>query len=179
LERAVEHSRRGETALALAELHEATRFDPSFGDAYLALARLREQGGDLAEAERVYDVAARLPSARGEALFGRARVAKTLGHDAEAFRYLEASVELEPERQRLELLAEWYVERRAWPAALVTWRRVLATFDGEPGAERERARVRVQALVMLAADADPVVAGATHHGGWVRRSLAKMARTPR
>lgn len=179
LRRGLEHARRGDTALALADLNEATRFDPSFGEAFVELGRLRERTGDLAEAERVYDTAARLPSVRAEALSGRARVAKALGHDAEAFRALEAAVELEPERRRLELLAEWYVEKRAWPAALVAWRRVLSSYDGEPGAERERARVRVQALVLLAAEADPVVAGAAHHGGWVRRALAKMGKKPR
>ncbi len=179
LRRALEHGGRGDTAQALADLYEATRFDPSFGEAYLALGKLREQTGDLAEAARVYDAASRLPSVRAEALYGRARVAKSLGHDRDAFRDLEASVEIEPSRERLELLAEWYVARRAWPAALVAWRRVLALLDGEPGAARELARLRVRALVLLAADADPVVAGAGHHGGWVRRSLAQMARAPR
>lgn len=179
LRRALEHDRRGDTALALAELNEATRYDPSFGEAYVELGRLRERARDLAEAERVYDLAARLPNVRAQALFGHARVVRALGREAEAFRDLEASVELDPGRERLELLTAWYVERRSWPAALVAARRVLATYDGEPGAERERARVRVQALVVLAADADPVVGGAEHHRGWVRRSLAKMAKKPR
>jgi tetratricopeptide (TPR) repeat protein len=163
----------------MAELNEAVRYDPSFGEAYLELGRLREQAKDYAEAERVYELAARLPSVRAAALFGHARVSRALGRDADAFRDLEASVELEPERKRLQLLAEWYVERRAWPAALVAWRRVLASYDGEPGKERENARVRVQALVLLAADADPVIGGAEHHGGWVRRSLARIAKKPR
>jgi tetratricopeptide (TPR) repeat protein len=165
--------------LALAELNEAIRFDPSFGDAFLELARLRERIGDLAEAERVYDQAARLPAVRAEALFGRARVVKARGHDDEAFRDLEASVELQPQRRSLALLAEWYVQRRAWPAALVAWRRVLASYDGEPGPDRDRVRVRVQALVLLAAESDPVVGGAAHSPGWVRRSLARMAKKPR
>ncbi|MCK6538073.1 MAG: hypothetical protein L6Q84_34295 [Polyangiaceae bacterium] len=177
--RASEHSRRGDAAQAMAELNEALRFDPSFGDAYLELAKLRERAGDLGEAERVYEQAARLPSARAQALFGRARVSKARGQADEAFRALEASVELAPERQSLELLAEWYVQRRAWPAALVAWRRVLSTYDDEPGPERDKVRVRIQALVVLAADADPVVAGAAHSRGWVRRSLARMAKKPR
>lgn len=179
MRRAHEHSRRGDLALAMAELNEALRFDPSFGDAYLELGRLRERSGDFGEAERVYEQAARVPSVRAEALFGQARVTRARGRDDEAFRALEASVELAPERQSLELLAEWYVQRRAWPAALVAWRRVLSTYDDEPGPERDRVRVRIQALVLLAADADPVVAGATHSRGWVRRSLARMARKPR
>jgi hypothetical protein len=122
--------------------------------------------GDAAEAVRVYDQAARLSSVRAPALFGRARAAKALGYETEAFRALE-------------LLAEWYVERRAWPAALVAWRRVLAGLDADAGAERERARVRVQALVLLAGETDPVVAGGAHQSSWVRRSLARMARRPR
>ncbi|MBK7586368.1 MAG: hypothetical protein IPI67_40045 [Myxococcales bacterium] len=179
LRRASEHLRRGDTALALGELNEATRMDPSFGEAYLELGRVRELSRDFAEADRVYAAAARIPSARADALFGQARVARVLGRHADAFRALEGAVELAPERKRVQLLAEWYVERRAWPAALVAWRRVLSLLDDEQGPERDVARLRVRALVVLAAEADPVVAGASHHGSWVRRSLAQIGKKPR
>jgi len=179
LRRALEHRRRGDAALALMELNEAIRFDPSYGEAYLELASVRESTGDLGEAERVYDTAARIPAVRARAQEGRARVLKSAGRVSEAFRDLESSVELEPTRQRLERLVEWYVERRAWPAALVASRRLLALLDGGPKPERDAARLKVQALVVLAGEVDPVVAGANVHGGWVRRSLATMARRPR
>ncbi|MFO0569075.1 MAG: hypothetical protein U0263_25675 [Polyangiaceae bacterium] len=64
---------------------------------------------------------------------------------SEAFRDPESSVELEPTRQRLERLVEWYVERRAWPAALVASRRLLALLDGGPKPNATRRGLEVQA----------------------------------
>lgn len=174
--RAAEYRKRGEGALALAEYNEALRLDPSYADAYLGLASTREAMGDLGEAERVYDLAARSSEGRADALTGRARVRRALGRDADAIRDLEAAVALAPDPARLKLLASWYVERRTWPAALVAWRRVQALLEAENGPEHDEARVRVQALTLLASDSDPVALGADGDAGWVRRALATIAR---
>ena len=176
MRRALELAHRGDSELALTEYTEAIRLDPSFGDAYLGLGALREARGDLREAERVYDLGVKLPSSRATALDRRARVRRALGRQDDAFRDLEESVAIEPNRARLRALAEWYVERRTWPAALVAWRRLLSLLGDEPSAERDEARVQVKALSVLAADSDPVISGATHDSGWVRRSLANIAK---
>jgi tetratricopeptide (TPR) repeat protein len=175
--RAEAHAVRGDPAVALTEYNEALRFDPSYGPAYLGLAGLREALRDLAEAERVYDAAARLPDSRADALAGRARVRRALGRDDDAFRDLEISVELVPQRERLRTLADWYVERRAWPAALGAWRRLLSLLEAEESVDRQEARLRVQALTVLASESDPVQAPPSR--SWVRRSMASMAKRPR
>jgi len=171
--RALELSQRGDAARALVELTEALRADPSFGEAYLALGSLRERMGDVREAERVYDRAVRLPDVSAEALAGRSRARRAAGREEEAFRDLEASVALRPTPGTLRALADWYVAKKAWPAALVAWRRVLSLVEGRDGAARDEARLRVRALTLLAAESDPVSSG--NDGGWVRSALAHMA----
>lgn len=168
--------RRGDPAAGLAELYEAVRLDPSFGEPLLAIAGLRERSGDPREAERVYTEALRLPEARARALAGRARTRRALGSTEEAFLDLEASVALEPTRQGLRELADWYIERRAWPAALVAWRRIQALAELGQAQDQREARVRVHALTLLAGESDPV--SSEPGGHWVRASLAHIARRP-
>jgi tetratricopeptide (TPR) repeat protein len=174
------HERRGDAAYAILAYSEAIGIDGTFGPAYLGLARLREAIGDVSEAERLYAGATRLESVAAEALARRARMRKRLGREQEAFADLEAATRLEPHaRERLRELAGWYAERRVWPAALSVWRRLL-TEAARIGDENElaQARVQVRALSLLAADADPVRAGAQDHPSWVRRSIANIARRP-
>jgi tetratricopeptide (TPR) repeat protein len=173
--RAAEHARRGDALVALSEYNAAIRLDPSFGEAYLALGALREAMRDFAEAERVYDEAARIHDSRAAALAGRARARRALGRETEAFRDLEASLELEPDKARMKALAEWYVERRAWPAALSAWRRLYAALGDANSPERDEARLRIRALAVLAADSDPVLAGRSGEAGWVRQAFASIA----
>jgi tetratricopeptide (TPR) repeat protein len=178
IERAESRLRQGDTSLALVEYNDAVRMDPSFGAAYLGLGAVRELIGDWREAERVYTIATRLFDSKAEALAKRAQVRRTLGRDEEAFRDLEAAVSETADRRWLRVLGDWYVERRAWPAALVTWRRYLAEAEREGGSDRSEASLRVRALSVLAAEADPVLSG-RDHPSWVRRSLAQIAERSR
>jgi len=54
---------------------------------------------------------------------------------------------------------------------------VLTLLDGQASKERDEVELRVRALTLLASDSDPVVAGAQR--GWIRLSLAHIARNPR
>jgi tetratricopeptide (TPR) repeat protein len=168
---------RGETAEAMRLFNDAIRMDPSFAPAYLALGALRQAQRDHAEAERLYTEATRFPEATAEALERRARARRERGRQAEAFDDLRAAIEQDPRaKHRLRLLASWYVERRAWPAALGTWRRLAALLEQEGASEELRqARVQIRALGMLAAELDPVTAAAGHPS-WVRRSMTRIAR---
>ena len=177
VDRAQNHARRGDVALALQAYSEAIRVDGSHGPAYLGLAWLREGLGDFAEAERLYALASRLTEVAPEAYARRARMRKRLGHAVEALRDLETAVRLDPgSDDRTKELATWYAQREAWPAALVLWRRVLADAE-EDGNAREiaDARVQVQALSLLAGESDPVVGAARAHPNWVRRSIRSAA----
>jgi tetratricopeptide (TPR) repeat protein len=158
---------------ALRWLSEAVRMDPSYGVAYLRLGALRESMGDYGEAELVYGRATRQPKTAAEAFAARAHLLRRLNRADEALHDLEASVARDPGKvERLEQLAVWYVERRAWAAALGVWRRLLArtssTTDGE------RARIQVLALMSLAASTDVVqLAGA--RDDWARVALRHLA----
>jgi hypothetical protein len=107
------------------------------------------------------------------AFAARAHLLRRLNRADEALHDLEASVARDPGKvERLEQLAVWYVERRAWAAALGVWRRLLArtssTTDGE------RARIQVLALMSLAASTDVVqLAGA--RDDWARVALRHLA----
>jgi tetratricopeptide (TPR) repeat protein len=175
VERAERRLRQGDTALAVREYTEALRMDPSFGAAYLGLGSVRELLRDWREADRVYSAATRFPDSKAEALARRSAVRRALGRDDEAFSDLESAVSETPQRRWLRTLGDWYVERRAWPAALNAWRRLLALAEREGSSDRDEARLRVRALSVLAAESDPVLYG-EDHPSWVRRSLAAIAR---
>lgn len=174
IERAEARLRRGDTSLALVDYNEAVRMDPTFGAAYLGLGAVRELLRDWNEADRVYSIAARLPDSKAEALARRSGVRRALGRDADAFQDLEAAVSESPNRRWLRNLGDWYVERRAWLAALTVWRRFLAEAEREGSSDRDEARLRVKALAVLAGETDPVLGG-SDHPSWVRRSMAHVA----
>jgi tetratricopeptide (TPR) repeat protein len=175
--RARRYADRGDVALAMSAYNEAIQTDATFGTAFLGLAELREAMSDYPEAEKLYELAAHLPDSAAEARARRAAMYKRLGRRDEALRELEAAVRLDPtSRARQRELAAWYVEMRAWPAALALYRQLLSTLEsgGASDADVAAARVQVQALTLLAADADPAVSGKAHPS-WVRRTLARVA----
>jgi tetratricopeptide (TPR) repeat protein len=177
--RGEEYERRGDPMSAFGAYFEALRMDPGSGKAYLGLGRLRELAGDVDEAERCYTAAARFEKTAAEALALRARLHRRLGHRSEASRDLAGSLLLDPgAASRWNELGQWYVEENAWPAALALYRRWLA--ESNPSSdEHARLKLQVTALTVLAAEADPVTAGAEERTNWVRRSLARIARIQR
>ncbi len=164
-------------ARALDAYARAVRADSTFGPAYIAMARLREQMADFDEAELIYGRAIQLPAVAAEALARRAALRRRLGRHSEALRDLEAAIQIgSDDPEHLELVARWYVEERNWSAALAWHRRLEATLRGNGETTRaDQVRVGIRALVVLAGDTDPVSAG-RDHPNWVRRSLAKLAR---
>jgi tetratricopeptide (TPR) repeat protein len=176
--RAQRYAQRGDISFALSAYNEAIQTDPSFGAAYLGMAELREALSDYSEADRLYELAAQLPDSAAEARARRATLFKKQGRSELALREMEAAARMDPKstaRQRE--LAAWYVELRAWPAALAVFRQVLGQLEasGASVEETAQARVQVQALTLLAADTDPVLSGKTHPS-WVRKSLSRVAR---
>lgn len=169
--------RVGDTGNALRLYTEAVRMDPGFGPAYLGLGTLREAVGDLNEALRVYTLATRVRDGRALAFERRALLEKKLNNERQAFDDLQVAVDLAPDDiSRRERLGRWYVEGRAWGAALAVWRGVVAELEkrSDAGAELARARVQVRALTLLAADVDPVT-GPGSRESWVRASLSSIA----
>ncbi|MBX3127478.1 MAG: tetratricopeptide repeat protein [Polyangiaceae bacterium] len=178
VDRAAQARSGGDAGRALAWLTEAIRMDPSYGPAYFALGSLREALGDVGEAERVYDLALRLPSATAEALARRAELRRRRGDSRGALSDLAASLERAPDHvERLQTLAGWYVEASNWIGALSSLRRVLVLLEQRDAssAEVRDARTRVRALMVLAAELDPVRVGGHDHPHWVRRTFARVA----
>jgi tetratricopeptide (TPR) repeat protein len=176
VERARWLERNGEAARALRFYTDAIQMDPSHGPAHLGLGRLREALGDAVEAERAYGEATRIQAVAAEALALRARLRRSQGRRDAALADLQGAVALEATPPRVQLLAAWFVEAGAWPAALAAWRRLLAAAEsGDPSVDAGRARVQVRALEVLAGESDPVSAGASHPA-WERRALRAIAR---
>ena len=159
--------------LAARRYNEALSLDGSLAEAWLALGALRTRQGDHREAERVYAVCvARLPgllparSAHAEALHA-------LGRTPEAVQEIELLARAVPRERRR--IATWYTEEGRYPAALATWRLVLARavvdHDDETVAE---ARTMVRALVLVARPVDP--AAYPTNGNRVRQMLGRIAR---
>jgi tetratricopeptide (TPR) repeat protein len=177
-DRAARYVQRGDVTYALSAYNEAIQTDPTYGAAYLGLAELREALSDYGEADRLYEMAAQLADSAAEARARRAALFKKQGRAELALREMEAAAQLEPQSpDRQRELATWYVELRAWPAALAVFRQLLGQLEASGAGDEEtaRARVQVQALTLLAADTDPVISGKTHPS-WVRRTLARVAR---
>ncbi len=174
--RATELERRGDIAQALREYSETIAIDSTLGDAYLRLGALRERMGDAREAELIYSEAIRLSDAQARALVQRSHLHRAAGRSERAISDLQAAVELEPNREALQELAQHYVEAHAWAAALATFRRIAssAQASGESAAA-ESARLEVRALRVLAAETDPSTEPVKKHD-WVGRSLARIAR---
>lgn len=176
LERAQRAVARGDTLAAISAFTDALRVDPTLGRAYFELAELRRLLGDVGEAERLLSRATALPDVRAEALTLRARLYRLQRRDDLALADLESAAETEPTAQRLRGLADFYVERRAWVAALSVWRRIAAHPELSPS-ETDRTLVRetVSALAILAAEADAVQHAMGEHNR-VRRTLQRYAR---
>lgn len=175
LRRSKREQAAGRLAEALYLATESIRVDGTFGAAWLQVASLRVGMRDYAEAERVYERATRIRSVAPEALAARATLRRRLGHVDAGLADLERSVALDPSAlEHWRLLASWYAERRAWPAALAAWRRVLQSLAEAPQTDAYRtARIQVAALTQLTAEADPVSAP-PEGADWVRRSLARV-----
>ena len=178
-ERAAGLLRQGDLTGAVRVYSDALRMDPTYGPAYLGLGQCRERLSHWQEAERIYTRAAQLRSVAAEALARRAALRRRSGRKSAALRDLELALAVGPSSpERLLQLADWYVQHRAWPAALALHRRRLAQLESAAAsAELRASRIKVRALSRLADAADPVAAG----GGfpsWVRRSLSAIARQP-
>ena len=171
-----EHARNGDEAVATRRFADAIQLDPTYGPAYLELAAARERSGDLFEAERTYDVAIRNVPDFGAAFRARAALLHRLGDSEREVSDLEAAVRLTDAPDLLRDLAERYVEDRAWPAALATWRKILAATErrSDDGLAHE-ATIQIRALVILCGELDPVSGGASSRN-WVRRSEASVAK---
>jgi tetratricopeptide (TPR) repeat protein len=175
-QRAAELERRGDIAQALREYSETIAIDSTLGDAYLRLGALRERMGDTREAELIYSEAIRLGDSRAQALVQRSHLHRAAGRSQQAVGDLEAAVELEPNRQALQELAQHYVEAHAWAAALATFRRIASSAQASSEhAAANDARLEVRALRVLAAEADPSTEPVKKHD-WVGRALSRIAR---
>lgn len=176
LERAERAQARGDTLLALSAYTEALRIDPTLGRAYFGLAELRRLLGDVNEAERLLSRATALGDVRAEALTRRAALYRQQQRDDLALQDLASAAESEPTLPRLRQLGSFYVERRAWVAALSVWRRIAAHPElaaSEPEAREVSETLR--ALAALAAEAD-AVQHAMGERNPVRRALQRHAR---
>lgn len=158
---------------ALRALTEAIRMDPTYGPAFMHLGALRERMADPAEAEKVYTRAVRIRESASDALAARGRLRRRQNRVQEAMRDLEAALELNPgDVAKLNVLASWYVERRAWPAALGVWRRILAVESNEDATKL--ARIQVLALSSLAGPTDTATRRAPSEN-WIRQAIAHIA----
>lgn len=160
---------------ALSAYAELVLLDPSCGWALVEYANLRAALGDFTEAERLYALASRVAETRGAAYRERARLWRRRGNFERALSDLATAADLAPSELGLRYeLASWYIERRAWAAALAEYRRIVHALSSE-SAERAAAELQVLALTRLAAETDPVSsAGVRDH--WVRRSLSRIAK---
>jgi tetratricopeptide (TPR) repeat protein len=174
--RGAREAARGDPTGALVSYSEALRVDPSHGPAWLGLGEVREQVGDLPEAELVYSRAIRIAGIAPIALERRARLRYRAGRKAEALQDLEDSLEIDPSSAaRARLLGTWHVELGAWPAALAAARREVSLLEARPAShELTEARTRVRALTLLTREMDPVTTGGRSHPSWVRRMLAVL-----
>ena len=175
-QRALEYERRADVSRALVAYTDALALDAGYGPAWLGLGRLRAAIRDDAEAERVLIEASRFQDLAPDALFELALVRRRTGRTNEALRDLERSIAQRPRLEPVRLLSSWYVQLRAWPAALAAWRRLAAALEEEADhAIREEAALQLSALQLLAAETDPVWAGKSSNV-WERRALARIAR---
>lgn len=171
-----EHARNGNDAIAARRFVDAIQLDPTSGPAYLELAATRERSGDLLEAERTYDVAIRSVPDFAAAFRARAALLHRLGESEREVSDLETAARMSDATDVLRDLAQRYVEDRAWPAALATWRKILVSAEKRSD-ERlvHDATLQIRALVILCGELDPVAGGATSRD-WVRRSEAIVAK---
>jgi predicted Zn-dependent protease len=133
--------RRDAAEAVLLAAHEAL---PAESAILLDYARLAEQAGDWAEAERRFArLADRFPDV-ADGLLGQAIAAREQGRGADAEQLLRQGAERHPQvagfPHDLARLAE---QRRDWPAAEQAWRRFLAIDPGPWWAHNALARARL------------------------------------
>lgn len=153
---------------------EALALDGSLAEAWMALGALRTRQGDLREAERVYAVfVSRVPSSVAAHL-AHAESLHALGRTEDAAAEIEIVARVAPrERKRL---GAWYAEDGLYPAALATWRAVLAQAVSEGDDETStEARAMVRALVLFAKPCDPAAFPSSDDK--LRKLLGKVARS--
>lgn len=155
---------------------EAVHLDPSYGPAYLDLAAARERARDYVEAERTYDVAIEHVPNFVAAFRARAALLRLMGEFSRETADLEHVARLAEGPETLRALATRYVENKAWPAALATFRRlrVYAEQNGDEQLARD-STAQVRALMVLCGELDPVAAGVGERD-WVRRAIASVGR---
>jgi tetratricopeptide (TPR) repeat protein len=171
-----EHEAANEGDIAIRRYTEALALDPTCGPAYLGLAALRAQVGDLREAERVYSMAIEHAPDLRVALAARARVRRALGALRDADMDLDRYASDEEDLGALRELAGWYAAEGRTSAELASWRRLYAAVLqlGNNAALLREARATVRALQILVGLADPVVAPETRDS--TRRGIAQIAR---
>ena len=153
------HESHGDNDVAIREYSDATSLDPSCAAAWLGLGALRSHMGDAAEAERVYTAALSHIPTLAAAIADRARTRWQLGRIEEAeddMLHFAGASGSHDALTALEELASWYGAAQRAPAQLGVWRRILALAQTQQDPIEARARVRVAALVILVATADPV-----------------------
>lgn len=168
---------RRDVLQALTMYSRAVSLNPTCGAATLELAELRARLGDIPEAERLLARAVRQRDLAPRALKTRATLRRSVGRNVDATIDMQAAVTLRPnDLEAIRTLAGWYVEDRAWVAALTQYRALVRVLDERHlTAELDEARLHVHALMLMAAETDPVAHGATSDS-WVRRSLSTLAR---
>jgi tetratricopeptide (TPR) repeat protein len=174
LARARRRVAQGDTFAAIHDYTESIRIDPGLGVAYLELARLRSALGDQREVEWLLSRATAISDVRAEALSRRAEFYAGVNKRDLALLDLRAAVEAAPTSDRLRALADFFVQQKAWVAALAIWRRIETSLGpAEPDARVEAGEM-IAALAALAAEADGVQHDMPERS-WVRRSLRRHA----
>lgn len=174
--RARQRASRGDILQALTVYSRAIQLEPNCGAATVELARLRGGLGDYAEAERLYARAIRQREHRALAYRERAQLRRRQGRRAAALEDLQAAISLEADDlESIRTLANWYIEERAWSAALAQYRAIVRLLSQRGTAEALRqARVQQRALALMAAETDPVLDGGDSDN-WIRQSMSKLA----
>ena len=168
------HREQGHVDLAIERYRQAIEIDPTFGQAYLALGRLRESTGDLLEAERTYAAGIEHINGFAEGLLARGELrAHTAKPDAALSDMMAALALHDDDMAALRRVRETSIALGRLPVALAVDRRLgaVAHDKGDAAAEHEAA-VTASALEMLVGFVDPVAAGTDR--GAVRIALAKL-----
>jgi tetratricopeptide (TPR) repeat protein len=154
---------------------EAISIDPTYGEAYLALARLRTKMGDPDEAEITYAAGIDHVFGFSEAYVARADLLRGEGKMDAALADLLSASALKPDDLHIaEKLSEAAISAGKLPLALAAARRlaVLAHASGDAATEKS-ARVTAVALSRIVGPIDPVGAGADRCA--VRRAIARAS----
>ncbi|MEO7112592.1 MAG: tetratricopeptide repeat protein [Polyangiaceae bacterium] len=169
------HEAFDEADRALRSYTDALAIDPTSGDAYLGLGRVRLRLGQAHEAERVYSTALEHVPTLTDALAGRAHARRALRAydlaDGDLADYAKTTQSVLSWRE----LAKWYGEEGRFTAELSVWRGLLEFAETHSdGALEASARVETRALVALAKPIDPAAYPTTND--FTRGALANIAR---